>query len=112
MHCLPMTHKIIMQASVSYPLHTHNGHDENEILKKVRLSTCIMKQSSLLKQMAQYFYWGPSLLGAEFVRGRVCQGPSLSGAEMSRNRSQSYSDGSVLSLKQSHQSKTGYKYMI
>ena len=29
--------------------------------------------------------WGPSLLGAEFVRGRVCQGPSLSGAEMSRN---------------------------
>ena len=30
--------------------------------------------------------WGPSLLGAEFVRGRVCQGPSLLGAEMSRNR--------------------------
>ena len=29
--------------------------------------------------------WGPSLLGAEFVRGRVCLGPSLSGAEMSRN---------------------------
>ena len=29
--------------------------------------------------------WGPSLLGAEFVRGRVCQGPSLLGAEMSRN---------------------------
>ena len=28
---------------------------------------------------------GPSLLGAEFVRGRVCQGPSLLGAEMSRN---------------------------
>ena len=24
-------------------------------------------------------------MGAEFVRGRVCQGPSLSGAEMSRN---------------------------
>ena len=23
--------------------------------------------------------WGPSLLGAEFVRGRVCQGPSLLG---------------------------------
>ena len=44
-----------------------------------------MKQFSLLKQMAEYFYWGPSLLGAEFVRGRVCQGPSLSGAEMSRN---------------------------
>ena len=85
MHCLPMTHKIIMQAIVSYPLHTHNEHDENEILKKMRLSTCIMKQFSLLKQMAQYFYWGPSLLGAEFVRGRVCQGPSLSGAEMSRN---------------------------
>ena len=31
-------------------------------------------------------YWGPSLLGAEFVRGRVCQGLSLSGAEMSRNQ--------------------------
>ena len=31
------------------------------------------------------FLLGPSLLGAEFVRGRVCQGPSLSGAEMSRN---------------------------
>ena len=30
--------------------------------------------------------WGPSLLGVEFVRGRVCQGPSLLGAEMSRNR--------------------------
>ena len=29
--------------------------------------------------------WGPSLLGADFVRGRVCQGPSLLGAEMSRN---------------------------
>ena len=28
---------------------------------------------------------GPSLLGAEFVRGRLCQGPSLLGAEMSRN---------------------------
>ena len=26
------------------------------------------------------------LLGAEFVRGRVCQGLSLSGAEMSRNQ--------------------------
>ena len=25
-------------------------------------------------------------MGAEFVRGRVCQGPSLLGAEMSRNR--------------------------
>ena len=26
------------------------------------------------------------MLGAEFVRGRVCQEPSLLGAEMSRNR--------------------------
>ena len=74
-----------MQAIVSYPLHTHNEHDENEILKKMRLSTCKMKQSSPLKQMAQYFYRGPNLLGAEFVRGRFFQGPSLSGAEMSRN---------------------------
>ena len=31
------------------------------------------------------FLFGPSLLGAEFVRGGVCQGASLSGAEMSRN---------------------------
>ena len=31
-------------------------------------------------------YGGASLLGAEFVRGRVCQGPSLLGAEMSRNQ--------------------------
>ena len=45
-----------------------------------------MKQSSLLKQMAQCCYWGPSLLGAEFVRDRVCQGPSLSGAECVRGR--------------------------
>ena len=30
--------------------------------------------------------WGPSLLGADFARGRVCQGPSLLGAEMSRNQ--------------------------
>ena len=44
-----------------------------------------MKQSSLLKQMAQYFGWGLSLLGAEFVRGQDCQGPSLSGVEMSWN---------------------------
>ena len=34
--------------------------------------------------------WGPSLLEAEFVRGRVCQGPSLLGAEMSRNRLAEY----------------------
>ena len=68
---------------VAYPLRTYN---ENEIMKKMRLSTRAMKQSGLLKQMAQYFYWGPNLLGAEFVRGRVCQGPSLSGAEMSRIR--------------------------
>ena len=28
---------------------------------------------------------GAEFEGAEFVRGRVCQGPSLLGAEMSRN---------------------------
>ena len=28
---------------------------------------------------------GAEFVGAEFVRGRVCQGPSLLGAEMSRN---------------------------
>ena len=33
---------------------------------------------------------GASLLGAQFVRGRVCQGPSLSGAEMSRNPAYDY----------------------
>ena len=31
------------------------------------------------------FLLGLSLLGAEFVRGRVCQGRNSSGAEMSRN---------------------------
>ena len=30
-------------------------------------------------------FWLERLLGAEFVRGRDCQGPSLSGAEMARN---------------------------
>ena len=44
-----------------------------------------MKEASLLKQMAQCFYLGPSLLGAEFVRGQVCQGPGLLGDEMSLN---------------------------
>ena len=47
---------------------THAQCDCN--IEKMRLSTCAMKQSSLLKQMAQCFYWGPSLLEAEFVRGR------------------------------------------
>ena len=28
---------------------------------------------------------GAEFVGAEFVRGRVCQGPSLLGAEISRN---------------------------
>ena len=38
------------------------------------------------KVFTQANCWWSSLLGADFVRGRVCQGPSLSGAEMSRNR--------------------------
>ena len=57
---------------------------------------CIMKLASLLNHISvggrvckgrirSPNIWGPSLLGAEFVRGRVCQGPSLLGAEMSRN---------------------------
>ena len=44
---------------------------------KIQVRTLMYNEtSSLLKQlhMAEYFYWGPSLLGAEFVRGRVCQG--------------------------------------
>ena len=55
-----------------------------------------MKQSSLLKQMAQCFGWGPSLLGAEFlgaeiVRGRVCQGPRRPGiAELIMNEKKCY----------------------
>ena len=68
-------------------------YNENEILTKIRLSTRAMKQPSLLKQMAKCFYWGPSLLGAEFVRGQVCQEPSLSGAEMSRNPKKEVSTG-------------------
>ena len=54
---------------------------------KNRLSTSRMKQYSLLKQMHNIWV-GAELQGAEFDRGRVCQGPSLSGAEMSRNPSQ------------------------
>ena len=57
---------------------------------------CIMKLASLMNHISvggqvcrgriwSSNIWGPSLLGAEFVRGRVCQGPSLLGAEMSRN---------------------------
>ena len=57
---------------------------------------CIMKLASLLNHISvggrvcrgrigSPNIWGPSLLGADFVRGRVCQGPSLLGAEMSRN---------------------------
>ena len=34
------------------------------------------------------FLLRPSLLGVEFVWGRVCQGPSLSGAEMFWNLSE------------------------
>ena len=83
MHCLPMSHKVITQANCFIPI--TNAQWEWHI-EKMRLSTCAMNHSSLLKQMAQCFYWGPSLLGAELVRGRVCQRPSLSGAEMSRNQ--------------------------
>ena len=56
-----------MQAIVSYTLHTHNEHDENEILKKMRLSTCIKKTIQPPETNGTIF-----LLGAEFVRGRVC----------------------------------------
>ena len=49
-------------------------------MKNIRLGTCRTKQTSLLKQKHNIG------LGAEFARGRVCQGPSLLGAEMSRNR--------------------------
>ena len=55
---------------------------------------CIMKLASLLNHISvggrvcrgriwSPNIWGPSLLGADFARGRVCQGPSLLGAEMS-----------------------------
>ena len=58
---------------------------------------CIMKLASLLNHISvggrvcrgrigSPNIWGPSLLGADFVRGRVCQGPTLLGAEMSRNQ--------------------------
>ena len=78
------THGRTDNVKTVYPLQTRFAGGIN--MGKMRLSTYATKQSSLLKQMAQCFYWGPSLLGAEFVRGRVCQGPSLSGAEVSRNR--------------------------
>ena len=73
------SHKLI----VSYSLCTQN---ENEILKNEINNTCNETLSRLLRQMAQCFYLGSSLLGAEFVRGRVCQWLSLSGAEFVRGR--------------------------
>ena len=60
-------------------------HNENEKLGKKQIK--YMKKETIQppETNAQYLGWGPSLLGAEFVRGRVCQWPSLLGAEMSRN---------------------------
>ena len=60
--------------------HTHNACTMRVKNWKNRLSTCRTKLSSFLKEI--HNIW----VGAEFARGRVCQGPSLSGAEMSRNR--------------------------
>ena len=74
-----------MQAISSYPLHTHIEHDENEILGKKEFKHMYNETIQPPETNVTIFLLGPSLLGAEFVRGRVCQGPSLSGAEMSWN---------------------------
>ena len=74
-----------MQAISSYPLHTHIEHDENEILGKKEVKHMYNETIQPPETNGTIFLLGPSLLGAEFVRGRVCQGPSLSGAEMSWN---------------------------
>ena len=77
MHCLPVCPiNSSLKLIVSYPLLIMRIK-----IGKNRLSTCRTKQSSPLKQMHN-IWLGASLLGAEFVRGPVCQGPSLSGAEM------------------------------
>ena len=62
---------------VSYPLRTH---DENDILKKNEIKHMCNETIQPPETNGTMF-----LLGAEFFRGRVCQGPSLSVAEMSRN---------------------------
>ena len=67
MQCLPMAHKIIMQAIVSYPLHTHHEHDENEILKKNEIKHMYNETIQPPETNDTIF-----LLGAEFARGRVC----------------------------------------
>ena len=53
--------------------------------------------------------WGPSLLGADFVRGRVCQGPSMLGAEMSRNRKKESIDQA--SIQSSTTPNPGYQWV-
>ena len=67
---------------VSYPLLTQN---EYEILRNEIKHMC-NETIQPPETNGTMFQLGPSLLGAKFVRGRVCQGPSLSGAEMSWNR--------------------------
>ena len=63
------------------------------------MGTNVFNQNEFSQPPEPYFGWGrvcrdriwsPNMMGAEFVgaefvRGRVCQGPSLLGAEMSRN---------------------------
>ena len=59
--CLWQPIKLSPKLIVSYPLRTQN---EKEILKKMRLSWC-NKLIQPPEKMAQCFYWGPSLSGAE-----------------------------------------------
>ena len=55
-------------------------HNESEILKNEIKYMC---KETIQPPETNYTMF---LLGAEFARGRVCQGASLSVAEMSRNR--------------------------
>ena len=59
--CLWQPIKSSPKLIVSYPLRTQN--------EKMRLSTC-NETIQPPEKMAQCFYWEPSLLGVEFVRGR------------------------------------------
>ena len=83
MHCLPMSHKVIKQANC---LHTHYTRIMRMKYWKNEIKHTCNETIQPPETNGTIIYWGPTLLGAEFVRGRLCQGPSLSGAEMSRNQ--------------------------
>ena len=78
MHCLSMSYKVITQTNCFIPF--KHAQWEWKIGKKLIKH---MKNETIQppETNAQYLGWGPSLLGAEFVRGRVWQGPRCPGID-------------------------------